>query len=229
MKKIMSRLLALVFVSAFLITCSEEPSEFGLFEQHADIGECALPGNFVFQTEKDLYSIIGSGENMWFGADQLHFAWFETDKDFILRARMEFIGEGKNAHRKTGLMIRNSSDTSSVHVSGVVHGDGLTGLQYRKHFGEDMEEITSNVSAPDAIQLERKGDMYIFTVAAGGEISEPMILEGVSFDPGTQVGLFMCSHDNTVAEKANFMDVQIIYTGRKKYEVFETYVYSTDQ
>ncbi len=214
----------LLVVSAIFVGCSQqETSEFGLFEKHADIGECQLPGNFILQSENNLYSMIGSGENMWFDSDQFHFAWLETDEDFILRARIEFIGEGKNPHRKMGIMIRNSTDTSSMHVSGVVHGDGLTSLQYRKGFGEDTEEVKTDFSGPDVIQVERKGNEYIFTVAKGDEISEPIVLENIVFDLGAMVGLFICSHDNTVAEKGNFIDVEM-FTGRKKHETFEEYV-----
>ena len=61
MKNLMNWTWKLIVISALLVACSETPSEFGIFEQHADIGECALPGNFVFHPEKDLYSIIGSG------------------------------------------------------------------------------------------------------------------------------------------------------------------------
>jgi TolB protein len=225
MKKIYMNTGLLLFVmSGILVGCStKENAEFGLFEKHADIGECQLPGNFISHPEKNFYSIIASGENMWFDSDQFHYAWLETDEDFVLRARIEFIGEGKNAHRKMGIMVRNSADTSSMHVSGVVHGDGLTALQYRKGFGENTEEVKTEVSGPDAIQIEKQGATFTFTVARGGEIAEPLLLENSNFDPGAMVGLFMCSHDNTVAEKGNFMDVTM-FTGKKKHASFEEFV-----
>ena len=229
MKKTLSLIVMSALFSSILLTgCAEKAtSEFGIFSKHADIGECALPGNFMLHPESGCYSIIGSGENMWFGSDQLQFAWMETDDDFIMRARLEFIGEGKNAHRKIGIMIRNSADTSSAHVSAVVHGDGLTALQYRGSYAADTEEVISDFSGPDAIQLERKGNEYVFTAAFENEVVSTMELSKDVFDPGTLVGLFMCSHDNTVAEKAVFHHLEMLDAGKNKQESFESYLERT--
>ncbi len=75
--------------------------------------------------------LTGSGDNIWFGEDQFHFAWKKLKGDFILRADVRFIGEGSHEHRKAGWMIRRDLETGSPHVSATVHGDGLTSLQYR--------------------------------------------------------------------------------------------------
>ncbi len=96
-----------------------------IFDESGDIGRCAIKGSTEFVAERQEYLLTGSGDNIWFGEDQFHFAWKKLKGDFILRADVRFIGEGSHAHRKAGWMIRRSLDTGSPHVSGTVHDDGL--------------------------------------------------------------------------------------------------------
>jgi hypothetical protein len=106
---------------------------------------------------------------MWFGTDEGHFLWKRMKGDFIVSARVEFIGQGVEAHRKIGWMARTSMDTGSAQASAVVHGDGLTSLQYRRASGVDTEEIRLAVSGAGQVQLERKGSTYIMSAAKFGE------------------------------------------------------------
>ncbi len=68
----------------------------------------------------------GSGDNIWFGTDQFHYAWKKLEGDFILSANIGFLGKGSHLHRKIGWMVRETLETNSPHVSGTVHGDGLS-------------------------------------------------------------------------------------------------------
>ncbi|GAO28354.1 hypothetical protein [Geofilum rubicundum] len=51
--------------------------------------------------------------------------------DFIVQSQFQFLGEGHDAHRKTGIMFRGSVSEGSPMVACTVHGDGLTSLQFR--------------------------------------------------------------------------------------------------
>ncbi len=66
-------------------------------------------------------------------------------------------------------MIRQSLDAGSPYVDAVVHGDGLTSLQYRKVQGGPTEEIQSPVRAPAALRLERHGDVFDLSVSRDGK------------------------------------------------------------
>ena len=93
--------------------------------------------------------------------------------NFILRARGKLLGKGVEEHRKFGVVIRQSLDSNSAMVAATIHGDGLASLQYRKQSHTDAEETKFAISAPDVIQLERKGNQYIMSVAHYGE---PLLL-----------------------------------------------------
>ncbi len=194
----------------------------GLFDGSADVGKVGSPGSVAYDADRQEYLIEASGTNIWFGSDEFHFAWKKLKGNFILRAHVQFLGEGVDPHRKIGWMVRPNLEGNAPHVSATVHGDGLTALQYRKAAGEDMDHLESPIVAPDVVQLERRGNTYTMSVAKYGDpFGEAQTLE---LDMGDEVyvGLFVCSHNNEVSEKAVFNNVRIVIP------VWDDYVPYTD-
>lgn len=180
-----------------------------IFDDHSDIGKSKIRGSVNYDNHKQEYTLEGSGSNIWFDKDEFHFLWKKLTGNFILTANIEFVGKGVDPHRKTGWMVRESLGSSSSLVSAVVHGDGLTSLQYRRDDGTNMEEIRSQVSAPDVVQLERKEKKIIMSVARYGEpFSEIIMYDSIPQDT-VYVGLFVCSHNPDVSEKVIFGNVRI--------------------
>jgi regulation of enolase protein 1 (concanavalin A-like superfamily) len=188
--------------------CAQQ-NELGIFQASADIGSVEIAGSAVYLTDEDRYVIRGAGENMWFAKDEFHFVYRKMTGDFTLQTRAEFVGEGVNAHRKLGWMIRASLDSSAAYVDATVHGDGLTSMQFRPEQGADTEEIQSEISGPELIRLQRKGDTYIMAVGHSPDSMEREILSGIQLGDTVYVGLFVCSHEEDVIEEAVFTDVQI--------------------
>ncbi|NTV82031.1 MAG: TolB family protein, partial [Candidatus Aminicenantes bacterium] len=180
-----------------------------LFDGHGDIGKVARPGSVLEEPGEGAVLIEGAGANMWFGADEGHFLWKRMKGDFIFSARVEFVGTGVEAHRKIGWMVRDSMDPGSAHASAVAHGDGLTALQYRRTPGADTEEIPLAVTGAEQIQLERRGDTYIMSAARFGEPYVSRSVVDVGLGDETLVGLFVCSHNADVVEKARFTNVRL--------------------
>ena len=180
-----------------------------IFEESGDIGNCGIMGSAEFNPERQEYILTGSGENIWFNSDQFHFAWKKLKGDFILTADVRFTGEGSHEHRKAGWMIRDGLEGNAPHVSATVHGDGLASLQYRVDGGGETAEHRSAVIAPDVIRLERNGDLFIFSAAVRGMPFDTVSVRQASMTGETYAGLFVCSHDNSVAETAVFSNVRI--------------------
>jgi len=44
------------------------------------------PGSAQFDSAANTYTLTGSGENMWFGVDDFHFAWKKVSGDVALTA-----------------------------------------------------------------------------------------------------------------------------------------------
>lgn len=173
------------------------------------IGNPKLSGSTFYDAQTQVYTLKGAGENMWFDKDEF---WFENRKitgDFIISAYIEFVGEGVNAHRKIGLMARANLQGNSAYVDVCVHGDGLTGMQFRTKQGENTDEVKSTLSAPDFIQLEKKDSLYIVRISKN---KKPLIeVARKVFDLGDEVflGMFICSHNPDVIETARFSNVRV--------------------
>src|SRR5216684_2184661 len=145
-------------------------SSLGLFEGEADVGQVTKRGSVTYYADRDQYTIAGSGANMWLDHDDFHFLWKRIQGNFILTARARFNGPGGEPHRKFGWSVRSSLASGSPHVTAAVHGDGLVALQFRRSAGGATEEIRSPASGADVVQLERKGDTYVLSVARFGDV-----------------------------------------------------------
>src|SRR5581483_6455240 len=175
-----------------------------------DVGDPKLPGSCQYEPSRQDYTISGAGTNMWFTSDQFHFVWRKLKNDFLLRARVRFIGPGAVNHRKIGWMARSTLDPFGPYADAAEHGDGLTSLQYRLGAGSNTDEIVLGVTNADVLQFERKGNTYIFSAARYGEPFVSAQLTDFNLGDEVYVGMFICSHDPDVAEQAVFRDVRIV-------------------
>ncbi len=146
---------------------------------------------------------------MWFKADEFHFASLKMDGDMIVTAFCRFEGKGVEPHRKMGIMIREKLDSGARYADAVVHGEGLTSLQFRPGENEDTQTIAAKDKAPEVIQLERKGDTVIMRTAKKGEAFVETGRIRMVFSDAVYVGLFMCSHNPDVIEKGVFSNVRM--------------------
>ncbi|HEY3914673.1 MAG TPA: biopolymer transporter TolR, partial [Verrucomicrobiae bacterium] len=223
LKLIMSILLSTACVSGF-----SQGNPIGDFDGETDIGNPKLAGSASYDPATQEYTLTGAGTNMWFTTDQCHFLWKKMKGDFILRARIEFVGKGAIAHRKVGWMIRKSLDADSPYADAAEHGNGLTALQFRRAVGDNTEQIWVSTNA-DVIQFERKGQSYIFSAAKYGEPFASTTLPEFNLGDDVFAGLFICSHDENVMEKAIFRDVRIIRPPKEGYVPYHDFLGSVLQ
>jgi TolB protein len=186
----------------------------GLFAGHSDVGQVRHAGSVAYDAQQQEYVISGSGQNMWETRDDFHFVWRRISGNFILATRARFIGAGVEQHRKIGWTIRPTLETNGVHVTAALHGNGLMSLQFRRTIGGQTEELKSRDSLPDpdvVIQLERRNGVYIMSVGRFGDSLVSQQLTGVSLPDTVYVGLFVCSHNDDVVERARFSNVRITH------------------
>ena len=184
----------------------------GAFDAQTDVGQVKHAGSASYDPRLQTYAITGSGQNMWGDHDDFHFVWKRLTGNFILSTRAHFVGKGVEAHRKIGWTIRPSLETNAPHVTAALHGDGLASLQFRRTPGATTEELKSALSLPNAdavIKLERRDSVYIMSVARFGDTLVTHELTGLSLPDTVYVGLFVCAHNDTVVERAEFSNVRI--------------------
>ena len=196
----------------------------GIFEQHSDVGAVKTPGEVKYDSKRQEYTVSGSGTNMWQGNDEFHLVWRRMKGNFILSARARFIGKGVDPHRKVGWIIRKSLEPNSPHVTAVIHGDGRTSLQFRRENGAITEEKIFPFNQADVIQLQRKGNKYTASMAQFGDPFRSEEIADIALGDDVYVGLFVCSHNNDVVEKAVFSNVRITVPARDNFVPYREYI-----
>ncbi len=191
---------------------------FGQFDRLTDIGSVELPGSCKYDPAGQAYTIRGSGANIGGEHDAFCFLWKRLSGDFILTLRAEFSGPGANPHRKLGWMCRAGLESDSPHISAVLHGDGLTALQFRRLPGGSTVEVRSPVTGPDVLQLERKGNTFILSAAKFGQALTSVQAQDIPIADPVYIGLFVCSHDPAVLEQAVFQDIRIVVPVRQPFD-----------
>lgn len=200
----------LVLLLLLSLSCSPA-SPLGIFEDHGDIGDVGHAGSVSYDAATDTYRVAGSGENMWFETDAFHYVWKTATGDLSLAADISFPEPGGHAHRKGGLIIRQSLAPDAAYADVVVHGDGLTAIQYREVAGGPTREIQSNVKAPQRVRIEKQGDYVSMAVAPAGEdLRHAGGTFRITFQEPFYVGLGVCAHDNEALERASFSNVELI-------------------
>ena len=199
----------MIFIAAMLLfDASAQQTGNGLFEGSGDVGNPKLKGSFNYNPSSNTYTLTGGGTNMWLRSDEFFMAWNKMSGNFSISAKVAFEGKGVNAHRKIGVIIRESLTGDSKYADIALHGDGLTSLQYRDTTGGITKEVVALSRGVDHLTLERIGKKITMKVANDGfsDVSAGEI--EIDLPASCYVGIFICSHEADVLEKAYFTDVK---------------------
>jgi TolB protein len=206
--------LTLILFSLFTFGISAQNKPVGIFQTGSDIGNPKKTGSAAYNPSEQSYTLKGGGYNIWFARDEFYFLYNKIKGDFIMTANFEFVGKGVEKHRKTGWMIRESSDEKAPHASATLHGDGLTVLQWRVSSGAAMRDPQDEIFAPDSsyniIQIERAGKKIIMRAARTGKPFDVIgSYEMNSLSDEVLAGPFICSHNPDVIEEVKVWNVRI--------------------
>ena len=221
----MKQIFTLTFCAFSLMsTLAISQNPVGIFENATGVGPVLHEGSATYDAASQTYELSGAGANIWFTKDEFHYAYKKLSGDFILQTRGRLLGEGVDPHRKFGWMVRSGLDTSAAMVCAAVHGDGLAAIQFRKRAGANIEEVKSPVKMPDVIQLERRGRSYFLSAARFGEPFWTVEVPDFDFPAALYAGLFVCSHNKDVVEKASFDNVRIVIPPKPDYTPYRDYL-----
>ena len=210
--------------AASIFTLSAQSSSVGDFDAHGDVGAPKIAGSAAYNPVSQDYTLTAAGTNMWAQRDEFHFVSKRMTGDFILQTRVELIGKGVDPHRKAGLIVRAGMDADAAYADAVVHGDGLTSLQFRRTKGAITEESRANIKGADVLQLERKGTTFTFSAAKFGEPFVTTEVQELNLGDDVLVGLALCSHNPDVVERAVFSNVRIIRPAKDGFVPYRDYI-----
>jgi hypothetical protein len=196
----------------------------GDFETHGDVGSPKIAGSAAYNPLSQEYALSAAGTNMWAARDEFQFVSRPLSGDFMLQTRIRFLGTGVEPHRKAGLMIRATMDADSPYVDAVVHGNGLTSLQFRRTKGAVTEQKESTISGADVLQLERRGSRFIMSAAKSGDPFTVTELADMTLPDAVIAGLALCSHNPDVVERAVFSNVRVIRPAPENFRPYRDYI-----
>jgi Tol biopolymer transport system component len=182
----------------------------GEFEGQTELGRVNRPGSCDYDDKNQAYIFTGAGANFRGEQDACHFVWKRINGNFIVTMRTDYIGAGGNPRRKLGWMACASLEVNAAQVCTSLHGDGLVALQFRRKTGGPTEEVRSALTKAEVIQLERKGNSYIMSVARYGEPFVAVQVSEIELGEDVYVGIFVCSDEQELIEQATFRDVRIV-------------------
>jgi Tol biopolymer transport system component len=205
---------ALILIFSLTVVFAGAQLPVGIFQQHGDIGNPKIKGDAIFNAAEQHYQLKAGGYNIWFGRDEFHYAYNKLKGDFILTANFKLLGKGVDPHRKIGWMVRAGLQDDAAHMSAVVHGDGMTVLQWRRlrgaHMRDPQDELFARKSHAEIIQLERSGNFFIMRMAHPGEpLQEVGRTDAVDMPDEVFAGLVLCSHNTDVLEEGMAWNVRI--------------------
>jgi TolB protein len=200
--------IALIMLGLAGTAAAQTTGNLGIFEGAADVGAPSHKGSVVYDAARKEYRITGGGENMWGGHDDFFFVWRKVTGDVAITANLKIVSGGA-PHRKAGLIIRQDLETGAVYADAVVHGAGLTSLQWREKPDDVTRTISFPVDGPTRLRLERRRNVVtLYAGKEGGALAEMGGTELAPFGP-IYAGLGVCAHDDKAETTAVFSDVTV--------------------
>lgn len=136
----------------------------GIFENHMDIGELAVPS--VAKLENGIYTIQAAGREIWNHLEEFHFAYLRVSGDFTLRAKVEMYAlDNQQDWMKAGLVVRDDLTPTGAYALIFVRPDFQISYAWRPKKGINPDrsapyggELISLDLQDGQMEIERTGN-----------------------------------------------------------------------
>jgi hypothetical protein len=173
-----------------------------------DIGTTG--GSAIYNPDADMWTVSGSGVDIWGTSDQFHYVYQPTSGDWQMTVTVRSL-EDTHEWAKAGLMYRRKLTTDSAYGMIVVTPDRGVAFQWRQEDGEESHivhgEPAAHLKAPVSLRLVRRGKSLTL---AGYYYSDGRWLEQAVAIPcpciieGGYIGLAVTSHAEGALTTATF-------------------------
>jgi Calx-beta domain/PKD domain len=178
----------------------------------ADIGAVAAAGSW--SQASGVYTVIGSGADIWGSADEFRYVWFPVSSSANCTLTARITSQTNTASwAKAGVMIRetNAAGSRQAMISSTP-SNGRT-FQFRGTTSSSSTSVTNTTSLlrPFWLRLERSADLYTASHSPDGStwttVGTPQTM---AFGPQTLAGLAVSArNDNTTLTTATFDNVSL--------------------
>jgi regulation of enolase protein 1 (concanavalin A-like superfamily) len=176
--------------------------------QTTDIGDTGLAGSA--SQGQGVFSISGSGTDVWGTADAFRFVYQPLNGDGTLTARVLKVAKTAD-WAKAGLMIRESLDANAKFVDLFAAPIPEIALQERDDLGSDVKP-TKNVTglgAPYWLRLTRVGNKISAYISENGTTWLQTGATTMEMAGQVEAGLFVCSRNNSMLCEGKFDNVVV--------------------
>jgi regulation of enolase protein 1 (concanavalin A-like superfamily) len=162
------------------------------------------------------FSVASTGADIWGTADQFRFVYKTLSGNGSITARVDSLTRA-DAWTKAGVMIRETLDAGSKHVSTVVTPDNSCSQQYRTNTGgasASTDWTGTAVKAPYWVRVTRTGNVFKTETSADGKTwAAQGPDQTVAMVANVYVGLCVTSHNAAAYSAAEFSNVATTGTG----------------
>jgi len=171
-----------------------------------DVGSVGVAGSASYSG--GTFTIAGSGADVWGTADEFHYASTTLSGNGQMVARVATL-QNINAWTKAGVMIRATTSAGSAYAFMLVSPSKGSAFQYRSSDGGLAASVAGPaVAAPYYVKIVRSGNTVTGYVSSNGIVWTTVGSATVSMGSTVDIGLAVCSHDDTKTATATFDNVQ---------------------
>jgi hypothetical protein len=175
---------------------------------HADIGAITIAGDATHSS--GVYTVKGSGADIWGSADAFHYAYRTLNGDGTIVARVSSVQQGIHAWVKAGVMIRASLTADSPHAFMLASAARGMAFQRRAVTGGVSTNTAGSLSAaPRWVKLQRNGNLFSAYESADGVNWTLVGTDTITMGSTVYVGLAVTSHTTGASALCTFDGVVI--------------------
>ena len=175
-----------------------------------DIGAVGLPGSATYSYNGNVYTVTGSGADIYGTNDEFNFCVEMATNNFTITARVASLNS-YNGWSKSGVMIRGINSSNSAYVGVYLTVSNGIDMQCRAVNGAsavDMARVAGAV-APYWVQLTVSNDTFTGYCSSNGTSWTKVSSTNVTMAASVRTGLAVCSHDNTRTNVSTFDNVSV--------------------
>jgi glucose/arabinose dehydrogenase/regulation of enolase protein 1 (concanavalin A-like superfamily) len=181
-----------------------------------DIGNVGLKGSASYNSSTSVFTVSGSGSDIWGTADSFNFVYQALTGDGQVTARVTGI-TNTNYYAKAGVQIRQSLSPTDASVTldlipngGGAAGGGLEMLSRTTNGGSTVLTQGAVAMTPMWLKLVRRSTTITAYVSSDGNGWSVVNSTTIPTLGGTvYVGLAVCSHDTTLLNTSTFDHVSV--------------------
>ena len=170
-----------------------------------DIGAVGLAGSASYSN--GVYTVAGSGSDTWGTADQFQYVYQTGGTNCSMTAKVLTVSNS-NGSAKGGVMIRETLATNAVDcLMDIMASNGGENIWRTATGGSCSSVVVSGITPPYWVRVTRSGSKLIGYRSADGTTWTPVATNTITMANSVNIGLFVCSHNNSALCTATFTNV----------------------